>query len=194
MCLSPVSFYGHCYERQNTPGTIYPSLFRFPSVINLLANLDTLIQRGFWVVNKVTIDSLCKPYHDVINILFWTSSQDLETLDKKEENYKKIDYLDDEKSILGEIKTIFQNLLKTFFGWNIKKIAGTSFTTDNKHFFWRDFTVIYYFEWVLNEEWLFSRISFNRSQVIVDYLDDISKSVRIFVLEKVEKEAVGARF
>ena len=35
-------------------------------VIHLLTNFDDLFLRDFWVIQKITIHNLCKPFHDVI--------------------------------------------------------------------------------------------------------------------------------
>ena len=55
-----------------------------------------------------------KSFRDVIFIPFSASSQNLETLDKKEKNFKK-EYLANKKSILSEIKNISAIFLKDFF-------------------------------------------------------------------------------
>ena len=45
-------------------------------MIHHLAILDALIiiQRGFEAIPKITIVNLCKPFHDVVIIPFWTFS------------------------------------------------------------------------------------------------------------------------
>lgn len=68
-----------------------------------MANIDALTQRGFKSYSTITVNNLCKPYHDVIIFPFnfhlksWEDKQE-------EENYKKFTYLDDEKSSFGEAK------------------------------------------------------------------------------------------
>ena len=64
-------------------------------------------------------------------------------LDKKEENYKKLDYLDDERSILGE-KIYFRESFKgLWLKYEKKKKKGISFKID-KHLLSRNFIVISY--------------------------------------------------
>ena len=80
------------------PKTSYQSLFSQLNIIRSilsvviypLANFDTLKQRGFEVIRKITIDNLCKPIHDAIIIPFSTYSLNFKILDKKEENRKKL--------------------------------------------------------------------------------------------------------
>lgn len=62
-------------------------------------------------------------------------------LDKKEENYKKLDYLDDERSILGE-KIYFRESFKGLW-LKYEKKKGISFKID-KHLLSRNFIVISY--------------------------------------------------
>ena len=50
----------------------FSGLFRssFFLVFQHLANFDALIQRVFCVIQKITTDNLCKPFHNAIMIAF----------------------------------------------------------------------------------------------------------------------------
>ena len=50
------------------------------------------------------IDNLCKSFYDAIDITFLALSENLKILDKKEIRKR---YLDNARSILAEIKSIF---------------------------------------------------------------------------------------
>ena len=64
----------------------------------MLRRLDTLIKRGFWVIQKITANNLSKHFQDIIFISFSTSS----------ENPKTSTYI---TSTLGGKKSIFHNFL-----------------------------------------------------------------------------------
>ena len=87
-------------------------------VIHHLANFDALIQRELWFIQKVMIDNLCKRFNEIYSQIY------LKMLGEREKP-QKIEDLNNKKSILAEIKTIFSNFLKVFFQKNIK-IADTS--------------------------------------------------------------------
>ena len=65
-------------------------------------------------------------FYDIIIISFSSSSENLKTLNKKEQNCKHLNSLINDKSILGEIKSISHKLLRAFLG-KTQKITGTSF-------------------------------------------------------------------
>ena len=70
---------------------------------------DDVIRSGFWVIPKLTSASLCNPIHD-INIPLSFVLLNLEGVEKKQKNYNLnnlIIYLENEKSFLDEIKSIF---------------------------------------------------------------------------------------
>ena len=120
--LHPVPFYGQDYEKQEGLWTSYHCLFglkimfrKIPvSVMYNLGNFDDLIQTSFWVIPKVTFANLCKPIHDVI-IIPVSSDPWIWKLDGKEKNLQKVEYLENEKGILDEIKSIFCNFWNALF-------------------------------------------------------------------------------
>ena len=70
---------------------------------------DDVIQSGFWVIPKLTSAFLCNPIHD-INIPLSFVLLNPEGVEKKQKNYNfnnLIIYLENEKSFLDEIKSIF---------------------------------------------------------------------------------------
>ena len=76
-----ISFYEYYHEKLKSPGTSYHFPFRLSNMLisflslvsRLLGNFDILIQRGVWVIPKITIDNLCKPVHDIkFHFQLWT--------------------------------------------------------------------------------------------------------------------------
>ena len=61
-------------------------------VICGFGSLDDLIQRGFWVISKITFANFGEPIHVIIIICFiWPSDTlNLETVERKGKNYKKL--------------------------------------------------------------------------------------------------------
>ena len=130
--LHPVSFYGQYYEKQKRPETIYQSFFGFQNmfrkILFLMINhvyFDGLVQSGFWVISKNKYANLCKPIHRVVIIPVLSDALNLKTVERKGRKLQKIEYLENEKSFLYEIKIIFHNFGNVFFWYNIK-IEDTS--------------------------------------------------------------------
>ena len=75
--LNPVSFHGNCYEKKKGPGTSHQFLFSLSNmlrsflsfVIHPRAIFDALIRKGARFIPKITIDNLCKPFHDAFFII-----------------------------------------------------------------------------------------------------------------------------
>ena len=82
-----------------------------------------------WFLNysKNCIAYLCKPNHDIIN--YSTSICPFESgrFGKEEKKSQKIEYLENEKSFLDEIKNIFYSSRRTIIWWKIKKLVSTLF-------------------------------------------------------------------
>ena len=94
------SFYEHyCEKRDQELLTRFPTtrlldcqicLEVFSLVVHHLTIFDDLIQKEFYVIPKITVGNLRKPFHDHIIILISTSSLKLKTLGMKEKNYKNL--------------------------------------------------------------------------------------------------------
>ena len=122
---NPVFFNGQSYKRQKGPGTSDQSLLRLRNeftkisllAIYYLTKFDGVIWSGFWVIQKITPVDLCKPIHDIIN--YSTSICPFESgkCGKEGEKLQKIEYLENEKSFLDEIKNIFYNFWRAIIWW-----------------------------------------------------------------------------
>ena len=95
--LKPISFYGNCYEKQKGSGASSQSIFRLLNMFRSFLSLGmdhltilALIQGNSRVIRRTKTCDSCKPFHDAIIIPFSTSSLNLKTLDKKEDNYKNL--------------------------------------------------------------------------------------------------------
>ena len=94
---NPVSFNEQSYKEQRGPGTSDQPLFRLQTkfrkiallVIYYLTKFDD-INRGFWVIPKITPANLCKPIHDIINYSTSICFLTLETVKRKVKNYKNL--------------------------------------------------------------------------------------------------------
>ena len=75
-----------------------------------MTKVDGVIQNSFWVIPNITPVNLCKPIHDIINYSTSTCPFESGKCGKEEEKLQKFEYLENEKSILDEIKNIFQFL------------------------------------------------------------------------------------
>ena len=103
-------------------GTSYHSFFGLQNmfrkipflVINHLCHFDNLIKSNFWVIQKNTFANLCKRVHDVIAIRVSSDPFSLGTVERKEKNYKKNQYFENENSFLDKIKRIFHNFWSAF--------------------------------------------------------------------------------
>ena len=99
------------------PGTSDQLLFRLQNksrkipllVIYYLTKFDDIIQRGFWVIPKITSVNLCGPIHDMINYSFsicpfWSGK-----CGKEGEKLWKFEHFESEKSFLDKIKNILNS-------------------------------------------------------------------------------------
>ena len=98
------------------------NMFRsfFPLVFHHLNIFDPLTW-GFWIFPKIKVDNLRNPYHDVRIIPFYLPNLLL-----------KIEFCKNQKSNLGETKSISHNFLRVLFWWNVKIIADTSFKFEQR--------------------------------------------------------------
>ena len=122
---NPVPFNGQDYKKQNGHGTRDQSLFRLQNKLRkvplLVIYYLSKFEKRFLSCSKISSATLCKPIHDII---------DYSTFKCRKEG-GKIEYLQNEKSFLDEIKGIFYS-----FWWDIIsrkkiKIVDTSFKTNN---------------------------------------------------------------
>ena len=127
---NPVSFNGQSYQKQTRPGTSELSLFRLRNkftkiyllVIYYLSKFDGVIQSSFWVIPNITLANLCKPIHDTIN--YSTSICPFESgkCGKEMEKFQKLEYLENEKSLLDKIKNICHSFWRVITWWKKRKI------------------------------------------------------------------------
>ena len=112
---NPVPFNGQRYQKQKGTGTSHQMVFwsrnkftKIPLLVIYLTKLDDVMQSSFWVIPKITSANLWRSFHDIIN--YSTSICTLESGKcGKEEKKKlqKLEYHENEKSFLDEIKNIF---------------------------------------------------------------------------------------
>ena len=81
------------------------------------------MQSRFWFITKITIANLCKPIHDFIIIPVSSDPLSLETMESYGKMVQKIKNIENGKSFLDGIKTIFIILEMLFFG-KIQKDRG----------------------------------------------------------------------
>ena len=115
--LNPVPLDGQNYQKQKGPGTSNQSLFRLQNkfrkipvlVMYYLTKFDDIIQSSFWVTPKITSANLCKPVHDTKKYSPCICLVNLESVERKGKNYKKL-------NISKKKKRAFpMKLKKTFF-------------------------------------------------------------------------------
>ena len=131
--MNPVPFNGQSYQKQKEPGTSDQLLFRLQSefwkiallVSYYLTKFDDIIQSGFCVIPKITSANLCKPIHD---INYSTSICPFESgkCGKEGKKLQKLEYLENEKSFLDEIKNIFHSFQQSVIWWKNKKLIKSS--------------------------------------------------------------------
>ena len=83
-------------------------------VIYYLTQFDDVIQSSFSVIRSITPANLCKSIHDIINYFIPICPFESGNCGKEEQKLRKIEYLENEKSFLDEIKNIFHS-----FSWAI---------------------------------------------------------------------------
>ena len=116
---NPVPFNGQSYQKQKGSGTRHLLLFRLRNnftktsllVIYYLTKFDGVIvmQSGFSVIPNITPANLCKPIHDIINYSISNCPFESGKCGKEEQKLQKFEYLENEKSLLDEIKNIFHS-------------------------------------------------------------------------------------
>ena len=84
-------------------------------VIYYQAKFNGIILSGSWVIQKITPANLCKPIHNIINYSISIRSSEPAKCVKEEEKLQKLEYLENEKSFLDQIKSVCwknKNLIK----------------------------------------------------------------------------------
>ena len=108
-----------------SPGWVQNVCRKIPfELIYHLANFAAQIQSGFWVIPKITFANLCKAYHDVIIIPASAVLSNLKNPGQGEGKLQKTEYLENEKSFLDEIKSIFHNFWRAFFWQSIDSMRN----------------------------------------------------------------------
>ena len=136
---NPVPFNRQNYQKQKGPGTSDQLLFRLRNkfrkipllVMYYLSKFDDVIQSGFWVILKITSANLCKSIYDIINYSISICPFEFGMCGNKGKKLQKLEYLQNEKSFLDEIKKIFHSFWRPIIWWK-NKMAGTSFKDAKK--------------------------------------------------------------
>ena len=79
------------------------------SVIYYLTKFDNVIGSSFWVIAKIASANLCKSIHDIINYSTSICSFISEKCGEEGKKLQKIEYLENKKTCLDEIKGIFHS-------------------------------------------------------------------------------------
>ena len=82
-------------------------------VIYYLTQFDGVLQSSFSVIPSITPANLCKPIYDIINYFIPICPFESGKCGKEEQKLQKIEYLENEKSFLDEIRH-FSQFLKDY--------------------------------------------------------------------------------
>ena len=115
--------------QQKWSGTSDQSLFRWQNkfkkipllVMYYLIKFDDVILSSFWVILKITSANLCEPIHDIINYSTFICPIESRKIGNDRKEVQKFEYLENEKSFLNEIKSIFHSLWRSIVCWKNKK-------------------------------------------------------------------------
>ena len=80
----------------------------------------------FEVIPKITSANLCKPVHDIINYSTFICPFESVKCGKEGKKLQKFEYLENEKSLLDEIKNIFHSFWKAIIWWKNKNLVKNS--------------------------------------------------------------------
>ena len=114
---NPFPFNGQSYQKQKGSRTSNQSLFRLQSkfrkipllVLHYLTKFDDIILSSFRVIPKITSANLCKSIHDIINYSTSIWPFEFGKCGIEGKNLQKFEYLENEKSLLDEIKNVFHS-------------------------------------------------------------------------------------
>ena len=127
--MNPVPLDGQNYQKQKGPGTSNQSLFRLQNkfrkipvlVMYYLTKFDDIIQSSFWVTPKITSANLCKPIHDTKKYSPCICLVNLESVERKGKNYKKLNISKKKRAFPMKLKkTFFIVFEELCFGEKIK--------------------------------------------------------------------------
>ena len=91
-----------------------------------LTKFDDVIWSGFWVIPKITSATLCNPIDDITNYSLFFCLFESWKCGKEGEKLQKLEYLENEKSFLDEIKNIFHSFWRAIIWWKNKKLIKNS--------------------------------------------------------------------
>ena len=95
-------------------------------VIHYLTKFDDVIWSSCWVISKIISASLCKPIHDIINYSISICPFVSGKCGKEVKKLQKIEYLENKKSFLVEIKNTFHSFWRAIFWWKNKNLIKNS--------------------------------------------------------------------
>ena len=91
-----------------------------------------VIKSGFWTNPKITFANLCKPIHGIINYSTSICPSESGKCGREGKKSQKIEYLENEKSFLDEIKNICHSFWRAVIWWKNKKlIRAAGLSTDD---------------------------------------------------------------
>ena len=76
--------------------------------MHYLTKFDDVIKSGFWVIQKIASAKLCKPIHDINHSTFICLFES-GRCGKERKKLQKFEYLENVKSFLVEVKSIFHS-------------------------------------------------------------------------------------
>ena len=114
---NPVPFHGQSYQKQKGSETSDQSLFRLRNkfrkiplfFIYYVTKFDDVMWSSFWVIAKIASTNLCKSIYDIIKYSTSICPFESGNCGKERKKLHKIEYLENNKSFLDEIKGIFHS-------------------------------------------------------------------------------------
>ena len=92
-----------------------------------LTEFDNIISNGLWIIPKTASANWCKPIHDIINYSIFICPFESGMCGKEGRKLQNVEFLENEKRLLNEIKSTFHSFWGTAIWWNNTKIADTIF-------------------------------------------------------------------
>ena len=111
------SLFMDSYQKQKGSGTSDQSLFRLRNkfrkiplfFIYYVTKFDDVMWSSFWVIAKIASTNLCKSIYDIIKYSTSICPFESRNCGKERKKLQKIEYLENNKSFLDEIKGIFHS-------------------------------------------------------------------------------------
>ena len=120
--LNSVSFNRQSYQKQMRSGTSDLSLFsKFTKIYYILSDQVWWCNTKQFMSYSNMLTNLCKPIHGIINYSTFICPFESGKCGKEEEKLQKFEYLENEKSLLDEIKNIFHSFSRVITWWKNKK-------------------------------------------------------------------------